>query len=131
MNSNIIIPKKYQHDSIIETIYELNASHQFYSGYMSKSLQSITRDILECITNQSILCYEDCQGILTYYVNEMTKTIDIAGPFVKDYDIKKGVTLIQHVFALYPDYQLNFFFDRKSEYYLSLMNALNASFQGD
>lgn len=131
MNLNIIIPKKHQLDTIIETIYELNASHQFYSGYMSKSLQSMTRDIEECITNQTILCFEDCQSVLTFYVNEMTKTIDIAGPFVKDYDVKKGVTLIQHVINIYPDYQLNFFFDRKSEYYLSLMNAFNASFQGD
>ena len=118
-------------NQIVDLIDELNLTDTFYSGYMSQQKEIIQKEIIECINDQLVLSYQELDGIITFFINEETKIIDIAGPYVKSKDVNIGIELIKHIINIYPDHQLNFFFNRESKYYLELMTSLQGVYQGD
>ena len=131
MKTTIKVPQTINHEHIVEIIYELNATHEFYSGFMSKDISNITKEVLANINLKTIVSDQGLQGVISFYINEETKSIDVAGPYVKDHNNNLGIELVQYVINQYPNYQLNFFFDRQSTFYMSLMEKLDASYQGN
>jgi ribosomal protein S18 acetylase RimI-like enzyme len=116
---------------ITTLIHEMNQTHDSYSGFMSRDRLSIDNEIRANIESKTIVIDQHHQGLISYYINEETKSIDIAGPYVKNFDLTLGTDLVQYLIDHYPDYQLNFFFDRQSMFYTSIMERLNASYQGN
>jgi ribosomal protein S18 acetylase RimI-like enzyme len=127
----LITPTIADIDKLSLMIYEMNQSHEGYSGFMSKELSSITKEMESTIASKSIITDEDYRGVISYYVNDETQSVDIAGPYVKDFDLKLGTELVTYVMNLHAKYQLNFFFDRQSKFYTSLMKKFDASYQGN
>ena len=127
----LITPTMADIDKLSRMIYEMNHTHESYSGFMSKKLSSIAKEMASTIASKSIITDEDYRGVISYYVNDETQSVDIAGPYVKDFDLKLGTELVIYVMDLHAKYQLNFFFDRQSKFYTSLMERFNASYQGN
>lgn len=131
MKTIIKVPQVIDHEHIVKIIYELNATHECYSGFMSKDKSNITKEVLSNINSKTIVSDQDLHGVISFYINEETRSVDIAGPYIKDHHQNLGIELVQFVINQYPNYQLNFFFDRQSLFYTSLMKRFDASYQGN
>ena len=106
---------------------------ELYSGFMSLDKARIERDLQDAITHEHVLIASklDAQGVLIGHCDLKRAVCDLAGPYVNTHNQDLGVELIRHWVSLQPKTVIHqFFFNRHSAYYQTLMQTLNASFQG-
>lgn len=115
---------------------ELVSTYQLdreYSGYMRLDRTHIQKDLETAIANQCVLMvwHKEQQGALIGHCDKKRAVCDLAGPYVHNHNLELGIALIKHWIALYPEvYVHQFFFNRHSSYYQTIMDNLNAHFQG-
>ncbi|MFP4479038.1 MAG: GNAT family N-acetyltransferase [Candidatus Izemoplasmatales bacterium] len=117
---------------VVDLVYKLNNSPAFYSGYCSKTKSKIKEEMMVLIKEKSALVYEDKNilGVLLYFKTPNNE-IDVSGPFVENEDITIGHALLSRFFEDHQNVPVNFFFARKSKFYLKLMEIFNISFIDD
>ena len=115
--------------TLVPFIYQMNQRPECYSGYMSLTQDTISKDVRQAIQQEGVLVVEtdNIQGVLVTHKNNEHKTIDVAGPYVIDADKALGKAFIQHVLASSDGFDLNFFFSDTSAYYHSLMTDFKAT----
>lgn len=118
-------------DAITELTYRLNSQKEHRVAYCCSQKIHIRNDYEFMIGNQEhmVLIGEEngvLNAVLGIFCIEEIKRLDCVGPFAEHNFTEAGTKLIQEVINLRPNYQLNFYFDRRNEEYKKLMESLGA-----